>query len=340
MRLNSVFAVIVSGSLGVLALSSIGCGGDSGTSSSTGGTGTGGSTGGSTGGTTAGSPCDPACDANKGIKSDCVAIEDNSAAATWGLRMSQLTINKPDELTAAKNPVVAGIIGKGVTMNLPDCNLNGGGTFSWLLQFDSATGKLKTGGALIQDDPTAGYCFVNGKLAGSDKDIAPLTIDAAPDADGKFSVTVGGNVIVPIFLTDVTNYVLLPLSNAKIINATLSADHNCIGKYNAADLDPANSCLPPEFTNSASLDAYITLEDADTVPVESLKKTLCALLTKEDDGGATIKKCKRDAAGAITSKGDWCSTTDKAADAACSDAFKLGADFAASAVKITGDCAM
>ena len=335
MRLNSVFAVIVSASLGVLALSSIGCGDGSG--SSTGGSGgTGGSTGGSTGGTTAGSPCDPACDANKGIASACVAIEDNSAAATYGLRMSQLTINKPDELTAAKNPVVAGIIAKGVTMNLPDCNLNGGGTFSWLLQFDSATGKLKTGGATIQDDPTAGYCFVNGMLGATA--VAPLTVDATPDADGKFSVAVGGNVVVPIFLTDENNYVLLPLSNAKIINATLSADHNCIGKYNADKLDPANQCLPPEFTNAASLDAFITLEDADTVPIESLGKSLCALLTKTDDGG-TPKKCPRDAGtNKITSKGDWCSTTDAAATADCADAFKLGADFAASAVKITGDC--
>ena len=169
-------------------------------------------------------------------------------------------------------------------------------------------------------------------------DLADPPVLQPPDADGKFSVAVGGNVVVPIFLTDENNYVLLPLSNAKIINATLSADHNCIGKYNADKLDPANQCLPPEFTNAASLDAYITLEDADTVPIESLGKSLCALLTKTDDGG-TPKKCPRDAGtNKITSKGDWCSTTDAAATADCADAFKLGADFAASAVKITGDC--
>lgn len=340
MRLNSVFAFVVSASLGALALTSIGCGDGSGSSAGGGGSSsTGGSTGGS-GASTAASPCDPQCDANKGIKSACVAIEDNSAATTWGLRMSQLTIKAPAELTAEKNPVVAGIIAKGVIMNLTDCNLNGNGTFSWLLQFDSATGKLKTGGATIQADPSQGYCFVNGMLPGSDQVITPLTVDAAPDASGKFSVEVGGDVVVPIFLTDITNYVLLPLKNAKIINATLSADHNCIGKYNADTLDPANQCLPPEFTNDASLDGYITLEDADGVKVESLKKSLCALLTKEDNGDPTYKQCPKDANGKITSKGDWCSTTDAAATADCADAFKLGADFAASAVKITGDCAM
>ena len=334
MRLTSVFAVLVSGSLGVLSLTAIGCGDGSGSSAGGGGSG-GGSTTGGTGGST-GNACDPACDANKGITSDCVAIKDNASATKFGLRMSQLTINKPEALTAAKNPVVAGIISKGVTMNLPDCNLNGNGTFSWLLEFDTETGKLKTGGAYPVDDPTAGYCFVNATLSGSD--VAPLVIDAKPDADGKFSVTVGGDVVVPIFLTSKDDYVLLPLSNAKIINATLSGDQNCMGKYDSASLDPSAMCLPPAFVNAASLDSYVTLENADTVPIASLKKTLCALLTGEDDGDATMKHCKRDANNVITSKGDWCAATDAAADANCADAFKLGADFAASAVEITGDC--
>lgn len=332
MRLTGIYAVLVSGSLGLLA---IGCGDGSG--SSTGGTGgTGGTTGtGGTGGQTS-SPCDPACDANAGITSECVSIKDNKDSMKFGLRMSQLTISKPDALTAGKNPVVAGIISKGVTMNLPDCNLNGNGTFSWLLEFDLAAGKLKTGGAYPVDDPTAGYCFVNADLSGTT--VAPLVVDATPDADGKFSVEVGGDVVVPIFLTSKEDYVLLPLSNAKMINVTLSTDQNCIGTYDAASLDPAAMCLPPAFTNSATLDAYVTLENADAVPIASLKKTLCALLTGEDDGDATMKHCKRDANNVITSKGDWCSTTDMAADATCADAFKLGADFAASGVTITGDC--
>jgi hypothetical protein len=339
MRLSSLVALVVSGSIGVLAFGAVGCG-NSGGSGGSGGSATGGSSGGS-GGAGGGAACSPDCAAVKGVKSECVAITDNSMAKTYGLRMAQLTITKPDALTAAKNPVVAPLISQGVLLNLKDCNLNGKGTFSWILQFDSAAGKLKTGGSPVVDDPTQGYCFVN-KTYGMTK-VAPITVDAMPDATGKFSVAKGGDVVVPIFLTDPNNPVLLPLSNARLINATLSADHNCIGKYNADKLDPTKNCQPQgddqTFTNGGTIDAYITLEAADTVPITDLKETMCVLLTGENDG-ATPKKCKRDAMGNITSKGDWCSKTDMAADATCADAFKLQADFAASAVKITGDCAM
>ncbi len=36
--------------------------------------------------------------------------------------------------------------------------------------------------------------------------------------------------------------------------------------------------------------------------------------------------------------GDWCEATNAAADATCKDAYKLEADFSASAFKINGDC--
>lgn len=334
MRLSKVFAFVVSGLVGVVAVGATGCdgGGDGtgGTGATSGGTGgTGGGTGGSTG------ACAPSCDANKGVDSECVAIVDNSGQGKYGLRMAQLTLEKPTALT---NPVVAGLIETGVTMNLKDCNLTGDGTFSWLLEFDTATGKLKTGGAKPADDPTAGYCFVNETLGTTP--VAPLTVDAKPDADGKFSVTVGGDVVVPIFLGSTADFVLLPLRDAKIINATVSADQNCIGKYNADKLLPEDSCEPAgevtRYTDSATLDAYITLEDADSVVISSLKQSLCVLLTGDAGDGGDPKKCSRDAMGAIVAKGDWCSETNS--EGGCQDAFKLGAQFAASAVKINGDC--
>lgn len=329
MRLSKLFALVVSG-FGAVVLSGVaGCDGSS--------DGSGG--GGSGGGTTSSEPtCDPACDANKDIASECVAIVDNKDATKYGLRMAQLTLEKP---AALANPLIAGIIDDGVTMNLEDCFLTGNGTFSWLLEFDSATGKLKTGGAEPAKDPTAGYCFVNTTLDGTP--VAPLVVDAAPDASGKFSVTVGGDVVVPIFLTDTSDYILLPLREAKIIDATLTSDQNCIGKFNSATLDTVDACEPAgevtRFENGATLDAYITLEDADAVRIAALpgNKSLCTLLTGEtsaDDDAV----CPRDADGKITSKGDWCSTTNAAADAACADAYKLGAKFAATAVKINGDC--
>lgn len=332
MRLSKVFALLLSGLAGAVAMGAMGC--DGGKTTGTGGGGGSPTGGGDTGGSTG--ACAPACDANDGIKSDCVAITDNSGAATYGLRMGQLTLEKPAALT---NPVVAGLIESGVTMNLKDCNLTGDGTFSWLLQFDSATGKLKTGGAKPVTDPSAGYCFVDEMLGGIQ--VSPLEVDAAPDADGKFSVTVGGDVVVPIFLdADATSFVLLPLKAAKIINATLSSDQNCIGTYNADKLLPEDSCEPSgdvtRFTDAATLDAHITLEDADSVVIESLGQSLCVLLTGDAGNGMTPKQCARDMNGAIIAKGDWCSTTDSAGG--CQDAFKLGATFAASAVKVTGNC--
>lgn len=338
MRLSKVFALGLSGFVGLAALSAVGCGGDGGGTGGSGGSGGSGATGGT--GTAGSSPseCSPSCDANKGIDSDCVAINDNSGEATYGLRMAQLTINKPEKLTSASNPVIGTLIESGVTMNLEDCNLTGEGTFSWLLQFDTASGKLKTGGALPVSDPTAGYCFVNQMLG--DKMVSPISLDAKPDADGKFSVTTGQNVIVPIFLGSADTYVLLPLSDAKIVNATVSSDQNCIGKYNADKLTAANSCEPDgdvtRFENAAELDAYITLEDADSVIISSLKQSLCILLTGDAGDGGMPKKCARDGNGAIVAKGDWCSETNAAGG--CEDAMKLGAEFAASAVKVSGDC--
>jgi hypothetical protein len=56
-----------------------------------------------------------------------------------------------------------------------------------------------------------------------------------------------------------------------------------------------------------------------------------------NDGG-TPKRCRRDANDAIVLQGDWCSTTNMPAASGCADSFALGAQFAASAVEITGVC--
>ncbi len=105
--------------------------------------------------------------------------------------------------------------------------------------------------------------------------------------------------------------------------------------------DPAKNCLPdamhPLFINGAKLDGHITLEDADAVDIGTLSQSLCVLLSGDSstygDGGSPIERCKR-TNGVIDFKGDWCSTTNMPADAACFDAVSLGADFAASAITI------
>lgn len=290
--------------------------------------------------TTGGSPtCEPQGEC-AAVKSDCLALTDNaSKTADVGLRISQLSITKPDALAKG---AVKGIVSTGVTMNLDDCNLQGNGTFSWLLDFDIANKKLTTGGAKPVTDPRGGYSFVNETVKGFD--LKPLTLDA-PVTDGAFSASAPGTtLIVPIYLdAGASDVVLLPLHDVAIKNATLSSDNNCIGKYNADTLDPVNSCLPDDsagqsyFTDGASLDGFVTIEESDTVIVSALNQSLCVLLSGDasaNGNGASPNQCKRDANNKIELKGDWCAATNAAATADCADAFQLGASFAASAVKI------
>jgi hypothetical protein len=183
---------------------------------------------------------------------------------------------------------------------------------------------------------------VNETLSGYQ--VTPKEADA-PLSAGAFSADVG-DIIVPIFLdAAASTHVLLPLKATKLLG-TLSEDRNCIGKYNADKLDPANSCLaePPDtlpFENAGALEGFITLEHADGVIIEDLKQSLCVLLSGNaqmyGDAG-TPNKCKRDMAGKIVYQGDWCAATNASADASCADAMKLSANFAASAVSITGMC--
>ena len=336
MSFSKIGWVIAATSLtGAVVLLGVGCGDDT-TSATTGDTTSSSSSSGATG-----APCAPKAPACNVVTSDCIAIAENKGAAHANLRMSQLTITKPAVLASG---VVANIVGNGVQMNLPDCNLEGGGTFSWILDVDTATGMMKTGGAKPVADPNTGYCFVNEMLGG--KQVAPITFDSGL-AGGAFSTKAPFDVVVPIFLdAAATMYVLMPLHQV-VLDGKLSADNNCVGKYNADTLDPKNSCLaePPDklaFTNDGHLNGFITLEEADTVIVDTLKQSLCVMLSGDAatfGDGATPAKCKRDAMMKIVYKGGWCSTTNMAATAGmCEDAEQLAAEFAASAVKITGDC--
>lgn len=326
MRLSNV----VSG-FGVVALAAIaGCGSSSTPTSNGGG-----------GGSAAGPGCALSAAGCKTDISNCVALVDNKGKKNFGLRISQLTVNSPAALSGG---AIATVVNNAVASNYSACTIGAGtsdsvygtgtGTFSWLLQVDETAGTLKTGGAKPVADPVAGYCFVNDKAAG----IVPFSVPSAVSADGKFSMTDGQDLTVPIYLDAAANsVVLLPLHKARLFNGTISSDNNCIGKYNAEGLDPVNTCkAEPEnkiyaFVNDASLEGYMTIEEADKVEIEALaNESLCVLLAGQDDG-ATPKRCPKTGV-----KGDWCSTTNTAGG--CADSYHLGATFAASAVTISGDC--
>lgn len=291
----------------------------------------------STGGPTC-APTDPDC-AALGVKSDCLALVDNAGKNQFVLRLSQLEVTAPKALT---NPTVKKVVGDGVNINLPKCNVPGKGTFSLITEFDLDKGTLRTGGASPEASPADGYCYVNDSKNGVAPVDTKLTVEASTST---FSTAPIAKIVLPVYV-DVAakSAVFLPVTAAKLSNGKLSADHNCIGSFNAAGLEPINSCLPdPEagieyFVNGATLSGYITIAEADDVIVDLLGQSLCVLLSGDAakyGDGAKPAKCKR-TGGKIDLEGDWCDATDSAGG--CKDSFILKADLAASSVKLRADC--
>jgi hypothetical protein len=284
-------------------------------------------------------PTDPACPALS-VKSDCLGLVDNSGKNHFAMRLSQLSVTSPAALTT---PTVKKVVADGVNINLPACNVPGKGTFSLMVDFDLDKGMLRAGGAKPQLDPTEGYCFVDDTANG----VKPVDVKTTFDTNLRFSTEEIPKIVLPVYVDiDAKSAVFLPVTAAKLSDGQISADHNCVGKFNADGLEPINSCLPePEagidfFVNAAKLTGYITIEEADSVMVDLLGQTLCVLLsgdaTKYSDGG-TPKKCKR-TGGKIDLQGDWCSTTNSAGG--CKDAFLVSAELAASSAKFREDCAV
>ncbi len=337
MRFSNFVFILACGGITV-ATAAAGCGGgdSSASTSTTGGTGGSASTSTSTGSANQGkypcSPTDPVCTK---VQSECIALEDNKGKDVFTLRMSQLTVLKPPALAEG---VIKDLLENGVLLKLKQCNLEGAGSFNLLLQVDVKNNKIKIGGAQPEVNPLNGYKFASGMASGLD--IGPAEDDLNIDASGQFSANNGVDLNLPIYIGgDAMPGVVLPMHKANIIGK-LSDNNNCIGKYNADTLRTESNCAPdsthPAYTDGADLDGYITLEEADTVPLEVAGQSLCVLLSDNPTmygDGKTPAKCKRDTDGKIIFKGDWCSTTNKAADATCADATKLTGKLAASAVK-------
>jgi hypothetical protein len=220
--------------------------------------------------------------------------------------------------------------------NDASCNLQGGGTISVLLQFDTAAGTLKVGGAKPVADASQGYSFVQEDVSGVS--VSPASLQASVDGSGKFSASAGVDVVLPAYLDQSDSNVMLLPMKALTVSGTLSSDGNCIGSYNASGLNPADSCLPtgdiPAFLDGGTLEAHITLEDADQVMLSVTQQSLCVLLSGNASQYADGARCKRDGDGTIVYQGDWCDLTNNAASGDCADSVRFQADIAASGVLI------
>ncbi len=278
----------------------------------------------------------------------CLAKTDNSGKTKWTGRFSQITISSPPAL--ATPYIQSNVIDKGIYLDLPACNAQGQGTFSWFFELDTEAKLLKTGGGLPVTDVTKPGCFVS--LPNAAIPTAPVTLDVSLD-NGTFTAE-KFSIVVPIFLAPdkLDTPVLLPIHGGQV-QATISSDGNCIGKYNADELEPEFDCAPDTpngqraWKDAGVLRGFITVDEADTVFIEDLKTSLCALLAgagkwKGEDGRCVTSENWQKG---LRPEGNWCASVPadsgepgSPATAECKNAWRLEASFAASAFPITGDC--
>ncbi len=285
---------------------------------------------------TAGSSCCKV-EAKCGDTTTCMPLGDNKGKTVLDLRIRRLNVATPPSLADVfiQNVVLTQNIdlkanGKGGTLA---CGESGQGSFNWMLHIDKNAGTMETGGAPPTEDFLNGYCFYNQTVNGTKVTSASTkvtftgdTFDADPIPKLNVPIFVGGNI---------NNAVILPLSQATFKKVTLSADNNCVGKFNPTALakdcsEDGSSCQ--KWKTAGVVGGFITLEESDNVDVKDLGSSLCVVLTKATEK-APGNKCPRGADGKIKLKGDYCSTTQKAGD--CADSYWLAATFAASAAKLT-----
>jgi hypothetical protein len=270
--------------------------------------------------------------------SPCLAMgADNSGKSVADLRIRRLDVSAPPAL--AKSFVQKTVLNQGIDLH-GFCGENGDGTFSWLIELDTANNKVTTGGAPPTTDPFGtGYCFVNKMIDGLP--VGPVTVGMTKGSDGTWASDVIPKLFVPIYPPGLAP-IILPITGATVQKVSLSSDNNCIGSYNpnAITSVTGNVCTDDitacdRWITAGSLGGYITLEEADQVFVPQLSESLCVLLTggtSVDTSDPNEKKCGR-TNGTINVKGDYCSSP--VGPGACGDSYWLAAAFAASAAKIS-----
>jgi hypothetical protein len=281
-------------------------------------------------------PKDQGCNPGKSV---CAAVEVVDGAPSFALKMAQVNFTHPAAFTKG--------IGKSVLQNWmgpqpPICHVPNF-LLAWILQFDLAAGTLTTGGAIEGAGQAPGFQLINGTVGEGSTAILPVTAPLALGAGCDLDVAVGDvNVPLQYDANSALSSIYLPFRHLRFKGGKVSPDHNCIGVYNEALLDPVNNCAPtatvPAYNDGAELEAMFPLEDADQAIIGPLQMSLCLFLTQNTAMYGTqtgqYQTCARDASGKILFPGDWCSVTDQPATASCADAVHVSATFAASGVRM------
>ncbi len=273
---------------------------------------------------------------------------DNTGQSVASLRIRKLLVTSPPAL--AFQPPAHTFVQKAIfdeSVNLDNqCGEPGTGTLNWLLQLDTASSRLTTGGAPPTTDPFgAGYCFDSATLAGVA--VSSVTTSLTPNADGSYSSGAMAKLYVPLYVAagsgSTPGVLVLPLSQLSMRDIALSADHNCIGHYNPDAVTPNGAtCVDTDdttcvrWTTAGSMGGFITLDDANAVDVPQLAESLCLLLEPNaavNTSNPSEKVCQVDPNGHVVATGDFCSTTDM--PGGCADSVWFSAVFAASAAKIS-----
>jgi hypothetical protein len=267
-------------------------------------------------------------------------VEVVDGAPSFALKMAHVKFAKPSALTKgiAKNMLENWLGPPPPICHVPNFLL------TWILQFDLTAGTLTTGGAIEGAGLAPGFQFIQGAAppGGETTAILPVTAPLALGAGCDLDVSVG-DVNMPLQYDESgSGTIYLPFRHLRFHGGKVSADHNCIGTYNDANLLPGNNCAPtatvPAYQDGAQLEAMIPLEDADQALIGLLNQSLCVFLSQDEDTYGTqtgqYTYCARGADGKILFQGDWCSITNQPATADCADALHVSATFAASGVRM------
>jgi hypothetical protein len=250
---------------------------------------------------------------------------------TKNFRMGRIKLWKPDALLS-----LAGIA---VDPNVNAKCANGGTeSFTWLIQLDTATKTIKTGGSRGSADSKK-FAFLDESVKGAalesicpgfkgpteEIDLRPVTGTYKENADGSISSPRIERVNVPIFDTSGIP-IILPLREAELKDITVKG--NCIGGYDKKFWCDGDSL---GWTTGGAVVAKMTAEEADRVPVKSAGcQSLCAILVN-DSTKTDGKVCKRGPDGKVPEIGTTC-----LGGTGCKNAFLLSATFGAYGVEITG----
>lgn len=282
-------------------------------------------------------PTDPSCGASA---SACLATAHAYGGPVFDLRIAQLTMETPKVLTTG---IVHDVFDSSTRANLPNCNINGSGTFNWLLHVDETTSQVTVGAGRPVSDPHGGYSFIQETMVLNGQSVLVQPAAAPASVDGACALTTAGVDVRLPFFSDMNGgvFTIFPLRALRFAGVKVSPDHDCVGSFNQYGLDPNTGCASDAqhraFVDGGQLAAYIDIEEADAIFVPVINQSLCVLLSGNSQAygdGSSQPRCRRDASGAIVLQGDWCGATNGPASTGCADAIRFAASFAASGTRI------